>query len=53
LGAVGGAAINYAFIHHFQSLATGHFTIRRLERKYGSDLVGERYKLIQASDFKT
>jgi len=53
LGAVGGAAINYAFIHHFQSLATGHFTIRRLERKCGAELVGERYNSIQGSDFKT
>jgi hypothetical protein len=52
LGAAGGAAINYAFIHHFQSLATGHFTMRRLERKYGVDLVKDRYNAIQAIDLK-
>jgi hypothetical protein len=53
LGAAGGAAINYAFIHHFQSLATGHFTIRRLERKYGADLIRERYNSIHLVDRKT
>lgn len=39
LGAAGGAAINYAFIDHFQALARGHFIVRRLERIYGADLV--------------
>lgn len=39
LGAAGGAAINYAFIDHFQILAHGHFIVRRLERIYGADLV--------------
>ncbi|HEX4510618.1 MAG TPA: EcsC family protein [Burkholderiaceae bacterium] len=34
-GAVGGAAINAIFIDHFQEVARGHFTLRRLERKYG------------------
>jgi hypothetical protein len=52
LGAAGGAAINYAFIHHFQSLARGHFTIRRLERKYGAELVRDCYHSIQAADLK-
>lgn len=50
VGAAGGAAINYAFIHHFQSLARGHFTIRRLERKYGSELVMNAYRYIQPTD---
>jgi hypothetical protein len=50
LGAAGGAAINYAFIHHFQSLAKGHFTIRRLERKYGADLIRERYNSIHLTE---
>jgi hypothetical protein len=43
IGALGGAAINYAFIDHFQSVARGHFTVRRLERKYGKDLVFNVY----------
>src|ERR1700688_2709417 len=32
VGALGGAAVNYAFIEHFQEVARGHFTVRRLER---------------------
>jgi hypothetical protein len=35
IGAASGAAINYAFVDHFQTLARGHFTVRRLERAYG------------------
>jgi EcsC protein family/short chain dehydrogenase len=34
VGALGGAAVNYAFIDHFQEIARGHFTVRRLERRY-------------------
>ena len=43
LGAAGGAAINYAFADHFQSIAFGHFTVRRLERLYGGDIVKAEY----------
>jgi hypothetical protein len=43
IGAAGGAAINYAFIDHFQTLARGHFTVRRLERIYGPALVRAEY----------
>jgi hypothetical protein len=39
VGAVGGAAVNLAFIEHFQEIARGHFTVRRLERAYGADVV--------------
>lgn len=46
LGAVGGAAINLAFINHFQNMAHAHFAIRRLERKYGEALVREQYEAI-------
>ena len=35
IGAAAGAAINLMFIDHFQTVSRGHFTIRRLERKYG------------------
>ncbi len=35
LGAVFGAAINAAFIDHFQKIADAHFTVRALERRYG------------------
>lgn len=43
IGAAGGAAINYAFIDHFQTLARGHFAVRRLERIYGPELVRAEY----------
>ena len=39
IGAASGAAINYAFVDHFQTLARGHFTVRRLERIYGAGLI--------------
>jgi hypothetical protein len=49
IGALGGAAVNYAFIEHFQDVARGHFTVRRLERAYGKDLVRTEYeRLAQA-----
>ncbi len=39
LGAAGGAAINVIFIEHFQNMARAHFTIRRLERRYGAEQI--------------
>ena len=44
IGAVGGATINTIFIDHFQSVAQGHFAVRRLERKYGETAVREKYR---------
>jgi EcsC protein family len=44
IGAAGGAAINLVFINHFQDMARGHFIVRRLERKYGADVVQSEYK---------
>jgi len=35
IGAVGAAAVNLAFMDHFQKLARAHFAVRRLERYYG------------------
>jgi hypothetical protein len=43
VGALGGAGINVLFMDHFQDMARGHFTIRRLERIYGGDEVRLRY----------
>jgi hypothetical protein len=49
VGALGGAAVNYAFIEHFQEVARAHFTVRRLERAYGKDRVRLEYeRLAQA-----
>jgi hypothetical protein len=39
VGAIGGAAVNAAFADYFQTLARGHFIIRRLERAHGADVV--------------
>jgi hypothetical protein len=47
IGALGGAAVNYAFIDHFQSVARGHFTVRRLERTYGKDIVFAAYEEVR------
>lgn len=44
VGALGGAAINGLFIHHFQEMAWGHFTVRHLERTYGRDEVHAEYE---------
>ena len=43
VGALGGAAVNYAFISHFQEVARAHFVVRRLERRYGKDTVRAAY----------
>jgi hypothetical protein len=34
IGAAAGATVNWLFIDHYQSVARGHFTVRRLERRY-------------------
>ena len=47
VGAVGGAAVNAAFAHHFQAMARGHFTVRRLERKYGAEAVKFEYERLR------
>ena len=44
IGALGGALINSYFIDHYQDLARAHFTIRRLEREYGADVVAAAYQ---------
>jgi len=50
VGALGGAAINYAFIDHFQDVAGGHFTVRRLERRYGKELIRSEYERLRDLD---
>jgi hypothetical protein len=45
-GAVGGLTLNIVFSQHFQSLAEGHFTVRRLERKYGKEAVRREYDMV-------
>jgi hypothetical protein len=47
VGALGGAAVNYAFLDHFQDVARGHFAIRRLERAYGKEAVRAQYEQLR------
>ena len=49
IGALGGAAVNYAFIDHFQEIARAHFIVRRLERRYGKDTVREAYEKLSGA----
>ena len=49
LGVIGGAAVNAAFVDHFQTLARGHFTVRRLERIYGMGTVRRAYDQLRES----
>src|SRR5918998_1745033 len=50
LGAISGAAINAAFVDHFQSLARGYFTVRRLEGTYGRGTIRRAYDQIRADE---
>ncbi len=43
-GAVSGATLNLIFMNHFQNVAKGHFIVRRLERKYGVDVIKGEYQ---------
>ena len=49
VGALGGASVNYVFIEHFQEMAQGHFTVRKLERAYGKDIVRAEYERLAQS----
>ncbi len=53
VGAAGGAAVNYAFVEHFQSIAFGHFTVRRLERSYGGETIRAEYDKLLAAGSKS
>ena len=46
IGAVLGAMVNTVFMDHFQLVAHGHFTVRRLERQYGPEPVKTAYQTI-------
>ncbi|MDB5590773.1 MAG: hypothetical protein JWR86_1298 [Enterovirga sp.] len=49
IGALGGAAVNVAFTDHFRRLARAHFTVRRLERRYGAEPVRALYEEIRTA----
>lgn len=44
IGAIGGGGVNLLFIDHFQDMSNGHFVVRKLERKYGPELVRMTYE---------
>ena len=46
IGAFGGAAVNAAFMDHYQDLAKAHFTVRQLEREFGQVPVRALYEEI-------
>lgn len=48
IGAASGALINTIFIDHFQQMAKGHFTMRRLERQYGAETIRQAYAQLKA-----
>lgn len=49
VGAAGGALINAVFVQHYQDMALGHFTVRRLEREYGAETVRRAYERLDRS----
>ncbi len=53
IGALGGLLINTVFMDHFQDMARGHFTIRRLERIYGKELVRREYDHLDRNGVKS
>lgn len=48
VSAASGAAINAVFVQHFEDMARGHFTVRRLERRYGVECIEQEYRALAA-----
>ena len=48
VGAAAAAGVNVIFMRHFQDMARHHFAIRRLERRYGKELVQANYERVGA-----
>lgn len=46
IGLLGGASVNLLFMNHYQQMAGAHFTIRRLERRYGEKTVKQLFTKI-------
>ncbi|MGD2118130.1 MAG: EcsC family protein [Chromatiales bacterium] len=44
VSAAAAATLNTVFLQHFQEIARSHFTVRRLERRYGAELVKANYE---------
>ena len=48
VGVASGAVVNVMFLNHFQNIARGHFILRRLESRHGTDLVRDAYLKLDA-----
>ena len=46
VGAAGGAVVNVLFMDHFQDMARGHFIVKRLEARHGSEMIRSIYESI-------
>lgn len=46
IGAFAGATLNIMFTDYYQDMARGHFIIKRLEKKYGSECIKSEYMKI-------
>lgn len=51
IGGIAGATLNTLFTDFYQNTAKGHFTIKRLEKKYGFDAVKNQYNEIRGNKF--
>ncbi|MCI5160264.1 MAG: EcsC family protein, partial [Candidatus Electrothrix sp. AUS1_2] len=49
-GAAMGAGINIVYLNYLQDKARGHFIVRRLERKYGADVIEREYTAARCGD---
>jgi EcsC protein family len=47
VGAAAGGVVSLMFLRHFQNIATAHFTVRKLERMYGAEMVRRHYLAMQ------
>ena len=52
IGAASGAALNLIFMNHYQNVARGHFIVRRLERKYGVDVIKGIYETLHQEELE-
>jgi hypothetical protein len=50
VSAASGAILNAIFMQHFQAVAHGHFTIRRLERRYGERAIETAYAAMSGEE---
>jgi hypothetical protein len=41
-----GSTINVLFMNHFQNMARGHFIVKRLEKRHGTELIEAVYNSV-------